>query len=159
MKKALSLIMALVLCLGLCACADNRTEPGSQTELGSQFVGTYNKSTRTLSEYYSGWGYDNLVNYIDYTSTLTLNGGGTGTFKATTIEAGKYWQVGDVIEEGTVQWTCEDDYITITYSGFSYSKSYGKNTTTPIDYTVTYEKKAGTLHDVSSGNLVYTKVG
>ena len=153
MKKAISLIMALVLCLGLCACA------GNSTEQGSQFVGTYNKSARTHSEYYSGWGYDNLVNYIEYTTTMTLNAGGTGTFKATTIEAGKYWKVGDVIEEGTVQWTCEGEYITITYSGFSYTKHHGNNKTTPINNTVTYEKKAGTLHDVSSGNLVYTKVG
>ena len=149
MRKIISLIMALVLSLCLCACGGN----------GNQFVGTYNKSQRTHSEYYSGWGYNNLVNYIEYTTTMTLSDGGTGTFKATTIEAGEYWKVGDVVEEGTVKWMDDGEYITITYSGISYRKDYGKNTSTPIEYTVTYEMKAGTLHNVSSGRLEYTKVG
>ena len=153
MKKVIALILALVMCLGLCACgASNHTEPGSQ------FIGTYEDKC-SLTEHYSGWGYNNLVNAISCKETLVLNGGGTGTFKAVATSSGEHYQSGEVVNEGTVQWTCDGDYITITFSGFKYNKDYGKNTTTPVDYTVTYEKKAGTLHDVSSGNLVYTKVG
>lgn len=152
MKKVISLIIALVLCLGLCACgASNRTE------LGSQFIGTY-EHKYTLLESYSAYGYNNLVNSISCKETLILNGGGTGTFKAVATDSGEYYQSGDVVQEGTVQWTCDDDYITITFSGFSYKKDYGKNTTEQIDYSTTYEKKAGTLHKASSGYLVYTKV-
>ena len=95
---------------------------------------------------------------ISYTEVLTLNGGGTGTFKATATSAGEHYQVGDILEEGTVKWLIEDDYITITFTGFQYKKDYGDNTTKQIDYTVTYEKKAGTLHNASSGSLAYTKV-
>jgi len=152
MKKVISLIMVLVLCLGLCACAGNRTE------LGSQFVGKYEYKGE-LTEYYSAYGYNNLVHTIKYTETLTLNGGGTGTFKAIATSSGEHYQAGDVIKEGTVTWTCEGEYITIKYSGSSYNKDYGKNTTKLIDSTSTYEKKAGTLHSASSGYLAYTKVG
>ena len=153
MKKLIALILAFVLCFGLCACSSS-----NRTELGSQFIGTY-EDKYTLTEYYSGWGYNNLTHQISCKETLILNGGGTGTFKAVATSSGEHYQSGDVVQEGTVQWTCDGDYITITFSGFSYNKDYGKNTTKQIDYSVTYEKKAGTLHNASSGNLVYTKVG
>ena len=152
MKKVISLIMALVLCLCLCACSDNLTEHGSQ------FVGKY-EHNGDLTEYHSAYGYDNLVRHVSFTEVLTLNGGGTGTFKATATSSGDYWNVGDVIKEGTVQWTCEGDYITITFKGTRYSKDYGNNTSSLIDTTTTYEKKAGTLHTASSGTLIYRKVG
>ena len=148
MKKTLSLILALILCLSLCACGTTST---------SQFVGTY-EDKYSITEYYSGWGYNNLTHQISCTEVLTLNDGGTGTFETTATSSGEYYQVGDVIEKGTVKWTDEGDYITITFSGFRYNKDYGNNTTKPIDRTSTYEKKAGTLHSASSGTLVYTKI-
>ena len=148
MKKVISLIMVLVLCLGLCACADQ----------GSQFTGTYEHKGE-LTEYYSVYGYNNCVHTIKYTETLILNGDGTGTFKAIATSSGEHYKVGDVVQEGTVTWTCEGEYITIKYNGSSYNKDYGKNTTKLIDYTSTYEKKAGTLHSASSGYLAYSKVG
>lgn len=150
MKKLIALILALVLCLGLCACSEASVH-------GSEFIGTY-EHKGTLTEYHSAYGYNNLVRDISCTEVLTLNGGGTGTFKTTATSEGEHYQVGDILEEGTVKWLIEGDYITITFTGFRYNKDYGKNTTKPIDYTVTYEKKAGTLHNASSGYLEYTKV-
>lgn len=150
MKKLIALVLASVLCIGLCACG---------TEHGSQFAGTYEHKNYPFTEYYSGWGYNNLINNISNKETLILNDDGTGTFKTIATSEGEYWNIGDVYEEGSVQWTCDGDYITITFSGFRYNKDYGKNTTTQIDFTQTYEKKAGTLHNASSGTLEYTKIG
>ena len=150
MKKAVSLLLALVLCLGLCAC--------SNAESTSQFVGTY-EDKYEITEYYKLYIYDNLVHHISCKKVLTLNDGGTGTFKTTATSAGEHYQVGDIVEEGTVTWMAEGDYITITYKGFRYKKDYGNNTTELIDHTSTYEKKAGTLHTTASGILAYTKIG
>ena len=56
MKKAISLIMALALCLGLCACSEASVH-------GSEFIGTY-EHKGTLTEYHSAYGYNNLVRDI-----------------------------------------------------------------------------------------------
>lgn len=148
MKKAVSLILVLVLCLGLCAC-------GSNSE--SKFIGEYEFKGTVFEEHWRS-GNTYRGDYLSCTEVLTLKSGGTGTFKTTTTEAGDYYKVGDVVSEGKVNWSAEGNYITITFSGFSYDKSYGKNKTDTINRTSTYERKAGTLHSVSSGYLAYTKI-
>lgn len=149
MKKTVSLILALVLCLSMCAC--------STADKEGQYTGTYQHEYES-SEYYSGWGYNNLVNDIKCRRTLTLASGGAGAFNVIITEGGTYYKMGDIIQEGTVTWVAEGNYITVTYSGTKYIKDYGKNTEESISHTETYEIKAGTLHDASSGSLVYAKI-
>lgn len=136
MKRVISLIMALALCFGLCACGASS---------GSQFVG----------EYEVKYGY---IDGSSHTQTLIINGDGTGTFKSITTNSGEYYKAGDVREEASLQWTCEGNYITITFSGIEYKKGYGENTTEQFNYTKTYEKKAGTLHDADTGGKMFDKI-
>lgn len=152
MKKILAVLLCFALTFGLLACGGKNL-----SEYGSQFVGTY-KHNGTIMEKFKSYGNSN-VNLIDVTEILTLEGGGTGTFKMTVASAGEHYKVGDVVKEGTVRWMIDGDYITVTFSGFSYTKDYGQNTTNIVDSVATYEKKAGTLHDASSGTLRYTKIG
>ena len=149
MKKALSLILVLVLCLGICACTSKQE---------SKFIGTY-EHKYTFSEHYSAYGYNNLVHTISCTEILTLEHDGVGTFKTKATTAGKYYAVGDVVTEGTVKWMVEDGYITIKFSGSRYNKDYGNNKIEPINRTSAYERKAGTLHYASDGMIAYTKIG
>ena len=151
MKKIISIVLLLALCLSLCAC-------GATSASGMKFVGTYEDKGQ-LSVGYSGWGMNNLVDYVSYTETLELDNGGTGTYKSVATSQGKYHKVGDVIEKGTVTWKSDGEYVTISIRGIRYDKSYGNNTEEPFDRTSTYEMKAGTLHDASSGSLAYTKIG
>ena len=150
MKKTMAILLLICLSIGLCACSE-------ASVYGSGFIGTY-EQTGEIFEEYSSHGYNNLVHHIPYTETLILQGGGIGTFKSTATASGTYWQTGDIIEEGTVKWTTDGNYITITFTGFRYNKDYGSNTTKPIDHTATYEKKASTLHNASSGYLEYREV-
>lgn len=153
MKKILAVLLCFALTFGLLACGGKNL-----SEYGSEFIGEYEKDGVIL-EYYSAYGKDNLVHNIECKEELVLRGGGTGTFKMTATSSGDYYKAGDVIKEGTVRWMIDGDYITITFSGFGTNKNYGKNTKIIVDDTVTYEKKAGTLHNASSGTLAYRKVG
>lgn len=126
MKKVTSLIMTLVLCLSLCACGN------------ASVSGTYEGER---------YGYD-----FTFKEVLTLNSDGTGTIEGTATSPGKNMKIGDIYVQGTVKWTSEGDYITIT-SSLQY-KGFGTSET-----TTTYKRMAGALHDVSNGNLEYIKVG
>lgn len=97
MKRALSLILTLVLCLGLCACEDN-----------SKYVGTYE-----FTDHYSSW----YIEQLYYKEILTLDADGTGTYKRTTTKDGKYIKEGKVVETGNIQWETSDEYIIVKYSG------------------------------------------
>ena len=148
MKKTITLVLVLAVCLGLCACGGGKN---------SKFVGMYEYKGQ-FTERYSGWGYDNLVNDISCTYRLTLNSGGTGTFERKATSDGKFFKYGDIIEEGKVTWVAEGDYVTVTFNGTRYIKNYGKDATEIIDVTTTYERKAGTLH-YTTGGTAYTKIG
>lgn len=148
MKKVVSLLLVLAVCLGLCACGGGKS---------SQFVGMYEDEGQ-YTEHYSGWGYDNLVNDISCIYRLTLNDGGTGTFERKATSDGKFYKYGDYIEKGTVHWIAEDNYVSVTFKGTKYTKDYGNDKEEVIDRTETYERKAGTLH-YTTGGVAYTKIG
>ena len=152
MRKILAVLLCFVLSFGLLACGGKNL-----SVYGSQFIGKYEHEGQIMEKFMSYGGSN--VNFVKVIEELTLEGGGTGTFKMTATSSGEHYKAGDVIKEGTVQWMIDGDYITIAFSGFGTNKDYGNNTKILVDDTVTYEKKGGTLHNASSGTLVYRKVG
>lgn len=151
MKKIISIVLLLALCLSLCAC-------GAMSDSGTKFVGTYEDKGQ-ISVTYSGWGYNNLVDTVSYKETLKLESDGGGSYEQVATTKGKYHEIGDVIAEGTVTWETDGEYVTVTIRGTSYKRDNGNNVEVPIDRTVTYEMKGSTLHSASNGSLAYTKIG
>ena len=97
MKKALSIIMILVICLSACACGLTKTEDA--------VVGTW-KSTYETTE--------NAIGFYSvgdvYTNTIELYKGGTGKI---------YWKNETRNEDGSntsLSWETQDDVININYS-------------------------------------------
>ena len=154
MKKGLSLILVLVLCLGLCAC-------GSKTK----YVGTYESRASVLasvSESYKGSTlYKSELVYG--TRTITLNSDGTGTIHFTTTENVNPTNkaVFDETCNGTLTWNVDGDYLTITFNEITYEDinhpGFMSDTRREVAKTITFELKGAQLVSVS-GSWTYTKV-
>ena len=109
MKKTLSLILALILCLSLCACGVNK------------YVGTY--TDETIGVY--------RVEDIHFKTTniMTLNANGTGTLimKATESVSPSYSaennyeiKAGDILCQYTLNWEDVDGYLVVDGTGQRY---------------------------------------
>ena len=153
MKKALSLILALVLCLSLCACSSKESE---------KYVGTYECSSR----YSTG----DFVDSVSYKEEMILNKDGTGLFKCVCTKDSKYVSSGAVLIEGNISWEESDGYIIIAKSGTKYLNMephyyvnnyynfFHTNGNEPYNHTQTYELKGNKLFDVESNFADYDKV-
>ena len=149
MKKALSLILALVLCLGLCACGKTNSET-------HKYVGTY--TTESDSYYEMPYGPE----AIWYYETLTLNDDGTGRYTKTAANSGALIAKDAELESGDVNWEVVDGYIVVKYSGKKYITNTETNhfclgTAVTVSDSWTFELKANLLMDVATGKQEYTK--
>lgn len=155
MKKVISLLLALVMCLSMCACGVNNTETSNNSQ-NQKYVGIYE------NEYNAG------SFAVFYTVSLELLPDGTGTYTgiATEVDASQCTiglEEGDVVSEGTVAWEVSDDYIVIHYSiTLSLTnKLLGKWSTTtqePKSWTETYELKGSKLINVTRDSDTWDKV-
>ena len=145
MKKALSLILALVLCLGLCACGNSS---------GKKFVGEYIEDR--------GYGIERSGNHIQ--QTFVLKSGGTGTYKETVDKGDAIVEAGRLIADGTITWKVEDEYVVITtnidyYYGWENSIPYFSNEICSSKTTTeTYELKGNKLINITDENDIWSKV-
>lgn len=154
MKKAISLILALVLCLSLCACGDNK-------EL-EKYYGTYEWEIAYMAS---------VADYVSAKETITISKNGTGTFCVVCTKDSQYITADTVLAEGTISWEEVDGYIVITSSGTTYLNEeshfagnghynfYHANGNSPLNNTKTYELKGNKLFNVeSSSTTALTKV-
>lgn len=155
MKKVISLLLALVMCLSMCACGVNNTETSNNSQ-NKKYVGIYE------NEYSVG------SFAVFYTVSLELLPDGTGTYTgiATKVDASQCTiglEEGDVVRKGTVDWEVSDDYIVIHYSiTLNLTKKLlGKWSTTtqePESWTETYELKGSKLINVTRASDTWDKV-
>ena len=133
MKKAISLIMAFVLCLGLCACGNQ-----SSNNENSKFVGTYT-SDDTVTV--------NRGTVISTKKTMTLRSDGTGYIEEVSSESFDSDPIGTVIKKYNVTWQCDEIYITIetTLTYHKYSAIDYFNVAIGESDSVTYELKGTQL--------------
>ena len=97
MKKSISLILALVLCLGLLSACGNSKEM-------EKYAGVYTAS------YYEFWvPQDNFY----YKKEMVLNSDGTGTYTGTATSDGLYIPTGTPVGIGTITWEVSDGYIVV----------------------------------------------
>lgn len=156
MKKAISLIVVILLCLGLCACEDNSS---------SKYAGTYTANTFILaavSEPYNG-GTLHKTETVSGIRTIILNADGTGSIQFTATQQATITNqsIYDEMSKGTLTWSEDDGYLTITYHEVTYedpNQSFSLcSTRTDKNTTYTYELKGSQLICVTNG-LDYTRV-
>ena len=138
MKKAISLIMAFVLCLGLCACGNQSSNNESSNNENSKFVGTYT-SDDTVTV--------NRGTVISTKKTMTLRSDGTGYIEEVSSESFDSDPIGTVIKKYNVTWQCDETYITIetTLTYHKYSAIDYFNVAIGDSNSVTYELKGTQL--------------
>ncbi len=147
MKKALSLLLALVMCLSLCACGGNKEM--------KKYAGIYSGN---IHYYEAIYGPEKLYNM----ETLTLNADGTGHYEVTATSSGKFILEGTTLQSGDVTWEVSDNYIVVQYSGQDWlttDENYYYHLGDPeaVSKSWTLEKKANLLMDVATGNQEFTK--
>ena len=163
MKKAVSFILAIILCLSLCACGSNNSNSNS----ASKYAGTYN---------HEGSYYDTIEGGKVYTNEeLILNNDGTGTLVVKSLTDApnflysKYvLKKGDVLLSYDLKWNESDGYLVITGTGKQYfevqpygvAKAIGALLTNGISVSISesYELKGNKLFEVGSNYAYYTKV-
>ena len=124
MKQTISILLALILTLGLCACSKDNSNSAD-----SKYVGTYENSYTTGS-----------LN-LSYTARMELHPNGTGTYtEVTTNAAYPNIPVGTTIAAGTASWKVSDGYviITCTYTNYLYKGD------TPSEWLLTASDKEET---------------
>ena len=148
MKKVLSLILALVMCLSLCACGgtSNGTEPTiteptitepTEKELKDLVVGTW------IREY--------TFDGKSFVTTINIYKGGTGTFQTEDDYSITDYIGGEEVPDSTT-WEIVDDVLNIeiagdglftdnTIMGFVYSNEEAETLQT-VDGTKTYYRQA-----------------
>lgn len=130
MKQIISLLLALIMCLSLCACAGEETEP--TLEMKDYVLGTWERNF-TSSE------------GDDVRQVMEVYKGGTGKFFIYTVEKG-------LEKNGSFQagWEIRDDVLNFTYGG-SIEVTLGlvlNNSAQPM-----------TLTQVDDATAVFTKIG
>lgn len=156
MKKALSLILALVMCLSFCACSSSESDEVKNDETG-KYIGQYQTGD-------SQFQYGNYQDSFYFVKQLQLVTGGTGTYEWKASTNGKYVTNGAIIEKGTVSWYVSDGYLVVTYSGTNYVNSndssyYTLDGNNTVQVTETFELKGHLLIDVASNRQEYEKIG
>ena len=156
MKKAISVLLALVMCLGMCACGD-----------GDKFDSKSETMDPVMEKYVGNYKFDSYCENIfthdkyQFSETMTLNADGTGTYCRIVTEASKYILAGVVVEDGTITWEVSDDYLIINYNGKDYTGSEDgfMVITEPSDYIQTYsfELKGHLLTNLTAGHRSYKK--
>ena len=148
MKKALSLILALVMCLSLCACGS------------SKYIGSYHKEYNIAGNGY--WG-----DWVRAEEVLELKANGKGTFQVILTHNSENISAGTVVREGTVTWKKSGEYVIITRSGTEYLRKekhpqyddyyYYADGNTPYEQAETYELKGNQLIDVAKPGNKWSK--
>ncbi len=148
MKKSLSLSLAVLLCLSLCACTSNK------------YLGTYEK------EYAYGNGY--WADFVQAHEVMDLTWNGKGTFCVKSIHDSEYLSAGTILAEGTVTWNETDGYIVITRSGTLYLRMvqhppydgyyYYADGNEAYNKTETYELKGSKLINVTNSGNCWDKI-
>ena len=116
MKKALSLLLALVLCLSLCAC-------GNSAE--SKYIGTYSNSNYGVNQIVvDNTGYAHGRHTLYGTRTLTLNSDGTGK---DIFIADEVPHIGTniTVYDCSITWEVIDEYLYITGTTEHYATHSG----------------------------------
>ena len=156
MKKALSLILVFALCFGLCACGGTTNQ---------KYVGTYTNTSAYLSASISEPFRGSVLYKDDAVScdkTITLNADGTGTVTFTPTEEVEFTNkaVFDEMCNGTLTWSVDGEYLSVTYHLITYVDSNDSfkmtDTRREITQSDTYELKGTQLISVS-GSMNYTK--
>ena len=158
MKKAVSLFLALVLCLSLSACGNK----GSK-----KYAGTYTSSNMFMpasaTEDYRG-GTLHTVEHVPGKWTLTLNKDGSGTMDFTPDHTNYAFSNKAVFDEmchGTLTWEENGDCVDITFTYITYvdpNNSLEMTATRREDVkTYSFEMKGSQLVNVSKGPN-YTKI-
>ena len=155
MKKVLSLILALVICLSLCACGGttNSTEP-STTEPAITEPSATEPIEKELKELVIGtWVREYEYNDTYYVTTINIYKGGTGTFGTVETEDDyKTLVTNDPFQTtpSKTTWETQDDILNIsiddgffgtTVMGFTYQNE-DQETLQSVDGTKTYLRKA-----------------
>lgn len=161
MRKIVSLLLALVLCLGLCACNSSKEE--NHEESNSKYIGTYTTQKQFMD--LSGMKFQTSTEMV-----LSADGTGTCVMKATTTNEhlmyNKYKVVeGDVLLFYDLQWEESGDYLVITGSGKQYYELSNWNISAMIPEGIavtmseSYELKGNKLFNVNdtTGFADYTK--
>lgn len=146
MKRILALILALVMCLPLCACGNSQ----------AKYAGTYVcEADKTF-----GKGSDSLNGTI---GTLILYEDGTGYSKEeVSYTESPYWTVGEIQSEASVTWMENEGYITVSYNEKKYYDTFPghpcKNNPVETFRQVTYEAKGTQLLGTKPDGSIYTYV-
>lgn len=156
MKKAVSLILVLMLCLSMCACGGNSS---------SKYVGTYEGGAAVLASVYESYNGSTLYKseFIQGKRTITLKADGTGSFSFKPTKTANFTNkaVFDEMCNGTLVWQEDGDYLTITFHEVTYEDAnhygYMSDTRREITKTLTFELKGAQLVSVT-GSWTYTKV-
>ena len=142
MKKTISIVFVLVMCLSLCACGGN-----------SKYVGTYTNSNRTMRMNYPDQSNYWRIETFDGICTLTLNSDGTGSqvFVAHTVP---YVGSNVTVYDCPITWEVVDDYLYVTGSctALLNSQTYSIN-----DRYTLQGKTLADADDPDSKNLQFTK--
>lgn len=146
MKKIISILLVLVMCLGLCACGKDNNSTNSK------YTGVYECDFTT-----------GLLN-LAFTKRMELRPNGTGRYtEVTTNAAYPNIPVGTTIAEGTLSWKVLDGYVTITceFNNYLYkgdAPSEWLLIATDKKKTIeTYELKGSKLFDVAHDYIVWDK--
>lgn len=155
MKKALSLLLALVMCLSLCACGGttNGTEP-TITESAKTDPTITEPAEKELKDLVIGtWVREYEYNGKYFVTTINVYKGGTGTFRTVETDADYETPVEKEQEGATptkTTWEINDDVLNITTApdlfgstimGFIYQNE-DQETLQTVDGTKTYLRKA-----------------
>ena len=161
MKKAISILLVLVMALSLCACGGNSSN-NAETDGTSKYVGTYEGTTEIYFQ--SGATFDTSYKIV-------LNKGGTGTYTREFLEDyenafyGEHpIKTGDLIFSYDLTWEIVDNYIVLTGNGKEYIEftvsrtaikwiSGGKNST----ISISYELKGNQLCTVDGDTTIFKK--
>ena len=127
MKKALSLLLALVLCLSLCACGENDTQESQNTELESSVVEessteNTNETILTLDNYSQYLNVDAcMMDPFDVTKGVNVqavnNGSGVPYDGGRTFYLYKYFDARLYVEGASSNFNYNDVSVTVRFTG------------------------------------------